>query len=637
MSKLKHYILKYAIIIFLININTIVFAQVEFTASSNTNTVGLQQSFNITYTLKGGKGQSFERPNFENFRLVGQSSRSSGGMTVIINNQVVSGGNDEQSWIFTLLPTTHGKFTIAPAKVRVDGKTYTSNSLEITVMNTGQTQQSTQAQSTQAQSSQNQAQQKQSQSSGQIGDQDIFIKAIPSKNSAWIGEPIIITYKIFTRVQIPSYSINRIPSFIGFWTEDISETSKPTEEIINGERYTTAIIRKSIVFPQQSGKLTIEPLEVEAIARLIKRTQRRSMFDDFDDIFNQFFNDPFFSTPSFGSSYEDIKTTVKSNQITINIKELPISKKPASFSGQVGNYTMEAWFDKDRILLNDALNLTIKISGNGNLNLMDIPNIQFPKSFDIFDPEIKSDIKHTSIGTNGSKTFNFLIIPREPGLYKISPIEFSFFSIAQSNYITLYSDNFEIEVVGKEGLANNQNAIGQTENDIRYIKTKPSSFNKIGEYFVFSKLFYILFLLPILLFFALLFFIRKNMKLHSNQQILKYKRATNIAKKRLKKSAKLLKDKKIDEFYIETSKAIWQYVKDRFIIEQSELSIQKVSTQLSKQGIDGKLVEELEQILNFCEFVRFAPGSKEIEPESILTDAQNIIAQIEQHINKKIK
>lgn len=631
--------LKISLVVLFLNITLDNFSQVTLTASLNTNTVGMQQQFFATYTLKGGKSQSFEMPDFTNFRLVGQRSQSGGGMTVIVNGQVVSGGDDEQSWTFTLMPTKPGKFNIPAARARVGGSWYSSNSLEVNVINTGQapaTQQAPSQQPTQRN------QQQQSPVNEGLSKDDVFLRATASKNSAYVGEPIVISYKIFTRVAIPNYVINKIPSFEGFWSEELLDNvnrPKVEEEIINGQKYTTAIVRRIVVFPKKSGELVVEPLEIEAIARLVRQTQRRSPFDNMDDIFKNFFNDPFFSNPGsfFGSSYEDIKTTVKSNPISIRVRELPMSNRPNEFGGQVGNYNFEAWIDKDRVLVNDVVNLSVKISGDGNLSLLDAPTINFPSSFEVFDPQVEDNIRKTAAGLSGSKTFNFMIIPRKSGKFEIPSVTFSYFNPSTGSYNTLKSDVFKIEVFGAD--ASSQFANIKTSDDIRFILVKPSKFKKINSFFMGSFFYWSVFMFFIVAFAVCLFLMRKHLQLKSNVKELKYRRANKIAKKRMKKAQILLKNNKLDEFYEEVSRSIWEYLSDRFSIQKAELSIDNVVKLLSEKNFDQELLLKLKTTLDFCEYIRFAPGASSSSPNEILEDSNFVISMLEQSFfnnNKRV-
>ncbi len=629
------------------------FSQINFTAKLSSSRVGVNQQFTVTYSLTGGRSESFERPPFAGFRLIGQSSITGGGsMQMYVNGQLISGNEGEQSWTFTLMPTTTGTFDISPAKVKVNGTWIESQPLKVTVVNTPQNptpmQSQTQSQAHQQQGSK-QGQQQQTEKGAQNGlkSDDVMISANADKTSAWVGEPIIITYRIHTKVSIPSYAINKIPAFDGFWSENlIDPNTKPqqSEEIINGQRYTTALLRKIIVYPQRSGKLTLEPLEAEIIARIVRQRQQPNTRDWMDQMFNNFFSNPFGSDPfssfsGFGSAFEDIKTTVKSNTITLNIRDLPSKNRTADFTGQVGKFSMESWIDKDRILIDDALNLYVKISGNGNMSLLQAPEVQFPKSFDVFDPQTEDNTKVSSSGLSGSKTFNYLIVPREPGNFTIPSVKFTFFDPSTGDYKTISTEDYKIQVVGQGSQVVSSD---ETEQDIRFIHLKNSKFRTKNSFFFGTLWHYVLFILPLILFITFIIILRRHIQLHSNEKLLKYKQATKTAKKRLKKASHLLNSGKFDEFYEETSRAIWSYLAHRFSIQQADLSVEKVIQQLQSSGVNDDNLTHLKETLDFCEFIRFAPGASTTTPGDILQKAENTIRNLEQHIqqfkhNHKIK
>jgi hypothetical protein len=622
--------------------------QVNFTAKLSSSKVGIRQQFTVTYSLTGARSEAFERPPFAGFRLTGQSSMTGGGsVQMFVNGQLVSGNEGEQSWTFTLMPTATGNFDIDPARVKVGGEWIESPSLKVSVLPSSQSPSPVQSQTqSQAQSGSKQQppQQQTQQSQGGLSPDDVIIRAMADKSTAWVGEPVIITYRIFTKVSIPSFHINKVPSFDGFWSENLTDpNAKPqqSEEILNGQRYTSAMIRKIIVYPQRSGNLKLEPLEVELIARIARQRQQSNVNNWMDQMFSNFFGNPFGSDPfssfsGFGTTFEDIKTTVKSNSISLNIKDLPAKNRTADFSGQVGKYSMEAWFDKDRILIDDALNLFVKISGNGNMSLLEPPNIQFPKSFDVFDPQVEDNTKTTGSGISGDKIFNYLIIPREPGKFTIPPVVFSYFDPSAGDYRNIFSDEFKLQIFGQQG-SEGVALLTDVDQDIRFILLQSSRFRDINSFFFLSTIHILLFLLPLLAFFVFIILLRRHIRLHSNQQLLKYRRATKTAGKRLKKASALLKAEKLNEFYEETARAIWLYLSDRFAIEQAELSVDYVIAELRNKDVESETLESLKRTLEFCEYIRFAPGASSATPGEILQNAKDTVRNLEQQIlqNKK--
>jgi len=630
-------------------------AQVNFTAKLSSSKVGIRQQFTVTYSLTGARSEAFERPPFAGFRLTGQSSMTGGGsVQMFVNGQLVSGNEGEQSWTFTLMPLETGNFDISPARVKVGGEWIESPSLKVSVSPSNQspspvqsqTQSQTQPGSTQQPQQQQRQQQQTQQSQGGLSPDDVIIRATADKSTAWVGEPVIITYRIYTKVSIPSYSINKIPAFDGFWSENLTDPNarpQQSEEILNGQRYTSAIIRRIVVYPQRPGNLRLEPLEIELIARIARQRQQRNVNDWMDQMFSNFFGNPFGTDPfssfsGFGTTFEDIKATVKSNPISLTIKDLPAKNRTADFSGQVGKYSMEAWFDKDRILIDDALNLFVKITGNGNMSLLEAPKVQFPKSFDVFDPQVEDNTKTTSSGISGDKIFNYLIIPREPGKFTIPPFVFSYFDPAAGDYRNIVSDEFKLQIFGQQG-SEGAALLTEVDQDIRFIQLQSNRFREINSFFFLSTFHILLFLIPLLAFCVFIILLRRHIRLHSDQQLLKYRRATRTAGKRLKKASSLLKAEKLNEFYEETARAIWSYLSDRFAIQQAELSVDHVIAELRSKDVESGTLESLKLTLEFCEYIRFAPGASSSTPGEILEKAKDTIRNLEQQIlqNKKVR
>ena len=616
-------------------------AQVNFKASLSTTKVGIRQQFTVTYSLSGGSAEAFERPPFEGFRLTGQSStRGGGSIQFYQNGQLVSSSEGEQSWTFTLSPLSTGTFDIAPAKAKVNGEWIQSPSLRISVLNNNQAASPSHSQ-TQPQAS-TQTQQQQAKQQAQAPQQglnadDILIIASADKSTVYVGEPVVITYRILTRVTIPSYAINKIPAFEGFWSENLVDPGtkvQQTEETHNGKRYTSALLRKIIVYPQRSGNLQLEPLEVDLIARIVRQQQRQNQNNFIDQMFSLFGN-PFGGDPfsGFGTSYEDIRTSKKSNVLTFNVKDLPSKNRTADFSGQVGQYSMDVWTDKDKILLDDAFTLFVKISGNGNMSLLQAPQVQFPSSFDVFDPQTEDNVKKTMHNISGNKVFSYLVIPRQAGKFKIPALQFSYFDQQLGDYKTLTSTDFTIQVIGQNG---NDGSIEltDTEEDIRFIIPNTKGFTKTDKFFFGSLWHWILFLLQLPVFIVVLIVLRRRIMLYSNQELLRYKKANKMARRRLKKASQLLKNNEIAAFYEETARAIWSYLSHRFGIQQAELSIDNVLLILGQQGIDHVTLSSLKETLGFCEYIRFSPGASSTTPGQILNEAETTIRRLEQHIQE---
>ncbi|MCD4744696.1 MAG: BatD family protein [Bacteroidales bacterium] len=600
--------------------------EVKFIASAK-NMVRAGERFSLTYTLNA-EGSEFRGPLLKNFNILTGPNSSSSSSIQIINGNVTRAV--EYSFSYILVAPKEGTFEINPATIKVKGKTYKSNLLKIRVVKgsatTNQNQQGTS--NSQKGSSQQQT------SSNKNKDNDVFLKTIVNKKNPLQGEQIIVTCKIYTKIPISNLNIKKMSSFPGFWSKNLLDENKRLSqytEYINGEEYIVADIRKIALFPLKSGKLTIAPLDLECTAQIRKQTQKRQTRDPF---FDSFFNDPFFNR-----SYQNVDLELKSNSLIINVKPLHLRNKPANFNGSVGNFSFKSSIDNTKLKTNEAINLKFVISGKGNIELINNPDIEFPPDFEVYDPKISKNISTTQSGVSGTKIFEYLLIPRNPGEFKIKPVNFSYYDLTKKRYITLSSPEYTITVEKGEGTFSNITYSGVNQEDIKYIGSdirhiKSYSFHlqKIGFFFFNSSLYYILLFTPFVLFILFIILWKKQLKNRSNIILMKNKKATKIARKRLKKASEFLKENKNEEFYIEISQALWGYLSDKFSIPLSELSMDSVNDALIKKNVKEEIIKQFIDTLNNCEFARFAPGESSTTMENIYNEALNIISKIEREL-----
>ncbi|MFH0894594.1 MAG: BatD family protein [Bacteroidota bacterium] len=594
----------------------------KLTASASSSKVGLNSQFQVTYSLSGGTNQSFTRPSFNGFQIVGQTKSSGGGMTIIVNNKVVQGADAEEKWIFYLVPTATGKFTIEPAKAKVNGKIIESNSVSIEVVaSAGQTNKQVQQNNNNVTKPAN------------TKGQDVFVTASIDKTNPWVGEQVMVTYRIYTRVSVSEYVVNKVPAFTGFWAQEIrKENEKPLQyyEKINGQQYLVAEIRKTALFPQKSGTLTVDPLEVDCI---IQQSNMNNYFDPFKD----FFNDPFFKNP-FQSFVQESKKKIKSNAITVKARELPENNKPETFTGNVGIFSFEAQLDKTRIKANEPGTLRITVSGKGNLSVLENPSVQFPSEFETYDPKAIDRITVNASGVSGSRTFEYLFIPRNEGNYKIPSIVFSYFDPVKSGYTTLNSPEFSIVV--EKGSATNNGSSGKEDlkyidSDIRYINDKDSSLYSTGRSFYGSWLFFILLLIPLISFIVFVILRRKHIALYNNQLLLRNRKATRMAHRRLKNAKRALAEKNSAKFHEEISKALWNFAADKLSIQTSDLNQENLILALNNKGVEEPLVNEYMQTITVCEYARFAPNASGSEMDSLYNKTVSLITSIDSKLKTK--
>jgi len=601
-------------------------AQAKLSASISSASVPQNTSFQITYSLTGEKAESFTPPSCPGLTMIGSSHSSGGGVTMYRNGQKIQSGAGEETWVYTMTGATTGKFTIGPAKVKVNGQWVSSASLAVEI---------TQGTAKQNQGNKNQTQGGQNTQQGQngsISSEDIFLKAYVDKNNPMQGEQITVTYKIYTRIPISQYAINKLSAFTGFWTQDLNkDQGSPVQynETVNGIRYTVAEIRKVALFPQKTGRLTIDPLEVECIAQVkVQGT---------NNPFGNLFNDPFFQNAF--SSMQNVRHTLKSNTITVNVSPLPETNKPEGFTGAVGSFSFSAETDRSKVKQNEAFTLKLAVKGSGNLSLAELPIPAFPSDFEVYDPQITEDIVKNSNPVSGSKTFEYLIIPRNAGDFKLPALTFSYYDTKARSYKSITVPEMQISVEKVAGQGGNQgNSPTDVEligNDVRYANVSILPLSRIGYQFFNSLMFYLVMLIPVMLFAAFLVIWRRKIKLRNDLTLLKNVQATRVARKRLAEAEKHLKDSRTDAFYEEVSKALWGYVSDKFAIPLSDLSLDTVKERLSEKQASVEVCDKLTETLNRCEYARFAPAGSTPDMGQVYADATSVIVDLEKELQLK--
>lgn len=578
--------------------------------------------FRITYTLNA-QGTNLKAPTFRDFNFLGGPSQSTSSNMQIINGQVTQ--SVQYSFTFHLQAVNIGVFEIGEASIVVNGKTYRSNKLSVEVVAgnapAGRQQPQQQPQQRQQNSAPQEAQ--------SIGAKDVFVRAMPSKSNVYEGEEVAILYKLYTAIPIAQYSINKVPSSRGFWSSELSDRRnqpKQYQEVYDGRNYTVAEVRKVYVYPQQSGNLRIDPLELEIVAQLRKAAQQRRGFWD------SFFDDPF-----FGGGYNNVKKTLSSNAVNINVRKLP-DNAPVEFSGAVGQFTVSASVDRQELPANEALKLQLTINGKGNLKLIDYPSIKFPKDFEVYDPKSIDQTKVTETGTSGSMVFEYVVIPRNKGNYKIEASKFVFFDPSKSTYVTLDMPEFEIKVSKGTGSGEsvltsvNQKELQYVGSDIRFAKKQNSVLGKNNKHFFGTTFYWLFLIMPILLFVLFVFVYKKEIKRRSDVVSIRNKKAGKMAKKRLSQAKLMLDKNSKSEFYEELSKAIWGYAADKLMISKSDLSTEKVVEALNAASLNNELVIQVEKLLHECEFARFAPTNSDDLMSSLYTQALDLIVLMDKEI-----
>jgi hypothetical protein len=440
---------------------------------------------------------------------------------------------------------------------------------------------------------------------------NIFLKAEVDRKSVFPNQPVNIIHKIYTRVDISGFTISKLPDLLGFWSEDFSMPSRPRtyEEIVDGKKFLVAEVKKSAAFPTTPGGKVIDPLEIECEVRL--REQDRSR-----DIFDRFFNEDFFGKSLFGRR---VRTRIASKPIKIEVKPLPEAGKPGDFSGLVGNFGMAASLDKDQVQTNEAVTLKVRFSGAGNVKMIPEPNIVFPPNIETYEPKTSQKIDRSGDIIRGNKTFEYVLIPRFAGEFRVRPFFFSYFDPIKGKYQTERSPEFLIRVaagsdqgiVTPSGLSREEiKLIGK---DIRFIKLSSDTFQRIGDYFYHTYWFVLLLALPLMILGVALAYRRRQDLMAGNLAYARSRRAHQMAKKRLSKAHKLMNPETQKEFYAEISRAMLGFIADKLNLSAAGMNSDEVVTSLKLRNVKENVISELLDCLRECDFQRFAPSDSNVD------------------------
>jgi hypothetical protein len=575
----------------------------KLTAQASKTSVAVGEPFQVTFSLNGS-GTDMRIAHINDFDIY-QGPYNSSSMSVV--NGVVT---QSYSLTYVLGAKKEGKFLLGPATINVNGNTIQSNTLTIEVSKASAGSSSAKQGNPQDQGTANRS-----------GGDNLFLTVQPSKTRVYVGEELTLIHKLYYKVDIVNYSVSKMPAMDGCFVQD-GKPAPPAAEMVDGERYMGGELKKTYVVPQRTGKITIEPMEADFIVR--QQSNRRPR-----DIFEQL----------MGTGYEEAKYKLRSKPVTIEVLPLPEEGKPANFSGAVGNYTFKATLSKDRVKANEAINLTITISGKGNIKLVDPLKINFPEDFETYDPKITQNT-NTTDGLGGTKTFDYLLIPRHEGTYKIDQLEFSFFDPAKKAYVVLPSPEFTIHVEKgdpRDAAANVYTPQSKEEvkvlgDDIRYIKTNKPQFRAIDDYFFGSFWFYTLLLLPVLIFITFVIVRKKNREKNSDLVAVKERKATKMARKRLLAAERNLKLSNKEQFYVEISQALYGYVSDKLNISVANLTKENISNRLRLKGAGDATIAQLIQTIDTCEYARYAPNAVSGDLHGIYNKTVELITKLENEI-----
>ncbi|MDR0763421.1 MAG: BatD family protein, partial [Bacteroidales bacterium] len=502
-----------------------VYAQEPQLTASAPKQVYEGDNFQISFSFNARGASNLQVPPFKGFDVSGpfqsQSSNSS-----YINGKVSH--SFTISYTYQLRALKAGTYNIGAASITADGNKYSSDPFTIQVIASAN-----RPAASQTQQSQGQMQQPQAATSANISDNDLYIRVTANKSNPYKGEEVILTYKLYYSVALSSISLEKMPSFKGFWSEEFGGVDERKQETINGKRYIVSTFRKVSVFPQEVGALSLEPLELKAIAQVATPRKRTgSIWDIFDD--------PFF-TP-----YQNVEKKIKSNTLTLRVKDLPEND---NFSGTVGDFNTTFDYDATKQLVSgEAITFKFTVTGHGNIEMITPPEIVFPPDFEVYEPQINSDKSATVAGVSGSMTFEYTVIPRSAGRFVIPSFDYTIFNPSKQKYETTTIPEISLDVAqGKETVSIYSNR--QIKGDIEYIKTNTPKFKITGYRFFLSLDFFILIAVVILLFAAAVITFKNNVKKQLDVVGIRNRKALREAKKCLKKASKFMTSDRLDEFY----------------------------------------------------------------------------------------
>lgn len=569
----------------------------------------------LQYILKGGEGRDIQIPDeIKGFSILYGPSVSTMYSTSIINGKSTSESNI--TYTFVLMASEEGTFTLPAASVKVGGRNYKSNTAQIKVLppdkNADSQQQGRQPQAITSSST-----------AENVKDDDAFIRAIFSKTKVNEQEAVVVTFRFYTVLNIRDVGKIEFPEFEGFMVEDfdLPVNRQMALEHYKGRNYYTIDVKKSLLFPQRSGEITIPAGKMEIVFE-VKSGKRVQTFFGPQEVMTE------------------AKKVLRTAPVTVNVAPLPTQNKPLNFSGAVGQFTFKPEISAQKVKANDAITIKVDISGTGNMKLIKNPEVKFPKDFETYDPKVTNSFNITNNGLSGTKSIEYLFIPRYPGKFTIPSIEFSYYDIQQKTYRTEKSPEYVIEVDkdpnagGQAGTSYmNQRAV-EAEQDIRYIKTGDFKFVNPSHFYTDSVNYLLWYIIPFVLFVTFSIIYRKQIKANADIALMKTRKANKVASKRLKQAKKYLATHDKDHFYEEVLRAVWGYLSDKLLIPTSELNRENVENELIKQHVDESLVKQYISIIDTCEFARYAPSESNEAMDKLYDDTVDAIGKMENTIRR---
>lgn len=581
--------------------------------------VAVGQPFRVEFTVNAS-AKGFVAPNFEGFDVMAGPSESTSHHMQLIN------GKASQSVItsfgFVLVCSSEGEYTIGAATVKVDGKEYQSRPRTVKAIK---------EQTSAQRPSQGGAAAQPQQPQVQLAEDDILLIAEVDRTNVYKGEPIRVTYKLCTRVGIGGVEGQKVPSFAGFWMQRLGvDSGRWDKEEIGGKIYDTHLMAEYILFPQQSGMLDIEPMELDVVARLQVRSQQRNR-----DPFDMFFSGP---------QMREVRRKIASKALTVNVKPLPAGA-PQSFSGAVGELEMEVTPPPTDMVANSAATYTVRLSGRGNLSMIQAPHLELPTSFEQYNTKSTESIEASRGGLRGYRQFEYPMIARADGDFIIPALEYSYFNPKLGKYVTLSSAEYLIHVSPDQTAASssgpnaalvsgmNKEDIKFLGRDIRFIKLGGHGLKPEGRVFMFSGLWWLLLVVLVGVAIGVGSWLGSYLKQMRNESTLKGRRANKVALMRLRAAEKYMQEANTKGFYEEMLRALWGYMGDKLNIPVADLTKESIRESLSKRSVASEAIEQFTATLTDCEYAQYAPSGSGHMKDAYLGGVE-VISRMEEELNR---
>lgn len=591
-------------------------------------TVSVGEAFRVEFRLDAEPDKNtFQPPTFEGFDVIAGPTISTGWSIQSMNGQMTK--SYSYAFTYVLLPQAAGNVTLGAAEVKVDGETCRTTPTPIEIVNEGSSggsQGGTSGGGASAQGGGETSSEGSSDIQSRIAQDDILLRAEVSRRSVYKNEPLHVAFKLYTRVPYVNLVPESAPSFNGFWSQDLSDpnAARVGRETYNGKVYETRVLYDYLLYPQQVGTLTIDPVDLTVVAQVV--VQSRNV-------------DPF-----FGRSHEvyNVPRKVQSQRTSVTVKALPAGA-PSSFSGAVGSFTMDTELPSERFAANSAETFTVKISGRGNLTFVQAPKLPLPTSFEQYNVKTTESINPSASGISGYRQFEYPFIARAEGSYAIDPIEFTYFDPQRTEYVTLRSRPLTLEITpdergGGEAVVMQGRGMSKEEvrllgEDIRFIRMGNPLLRTHRAPFLFSGVYWGLLVLIVALFAGAYVLLRRRIRESQNVALLRGKRANKVAVQRFRAAKGYMEAQNRHAFYEEMLRALWGYMSDKFNIPVANLTKENVREELHKRGVPAEDSQRFTNIITQCDEAQYSPVESS-RMGDVYTEGVDLISRIEAAIKR---